>query len=237
MAFNGSCNEYCGLSHANMRFRAFTVSQADFDKWAAHQKEPAAFGVPTLVPTAATPPAGAAAARPSGATPAPATGAAPTPAPAAPPALAPMAEAYSFPPEKIGAHILPKTPVPAGLTFDDAVLAAGDAQRGMEIYSRSACIGCHKITGNASSVGIIGPNLTHMASRLTIGAGLFPNDAKHLALWIKNVRRMKPISGATMPTLGIGELDPVLKTKVTAATGGLTDAQIADIVAYLRTLK
>ncbi len=236
MAFNGSCNEYCGLSHANMRFRAFTVSQANFDKWVAHQKEPAAFGVPTLVPTAAPAAGAAAAARPSGATPPPAA-ATPTPAPAAPPAFAPMAEAYSFPPEKLGAHILPKTPVPTGLTFDDALLAAGDAQRGLETYSRSACIGCHKITGNASSVGTIGPNLTHMASRLTIGAGLFPNDARHLALWIKNVRRMKPISGATMPTLGIGEIDPVLKIKVTAATGGLTDAQIADIVAYLRSLK
>ena len=108
----------------------------------------------------------------------------------------------------------------------------------METYSRSACIGCHKITGNPSSVGVIGPNLTHLASRLTIGAGLFPNDAKHLALWIKNVRRMKPIQGTTsMPTLGIGETDPILKIKVTAATGGLTDAQIADIVAYLRSLK
>jgi cytochrome c oxidase subunit II len=239
MAFNGSCNEYCGLSHANMRFRAFTVSQANFDKWAAHQKEPAAFGVPTLVPTAAAPPAGIVPARPSGAAPnpTPAAGAAPNPVPTPPPAFAPIAEAYSFPLEKLGAHVLPKTPIPPGLTFDDGVLAAGDAQRGMEIYSRSACIGCHKITGNASSVGNIGPNLTHVASRLTIGAGLYPNDARHLALWIKNVRRMKPIQGATMPTLGIGETDPVLKTKVTAATGGLTDAQIADIVAYLRSLK
>jgi cytochrome c oxidase subunit 2 len=25
-AFNGSCNEFCGTSHANMRFRAYTVT-------------------------------------------------------------------------------------------------------------------------------------------------------------------------------------------------------------------
>jgi len=40
-----------------------------------------------------------------------------------------------------------------------------------------------------------------------------------------------------MPTLGLDEYDPILKAKVTAATGGLTDQQIADIVAYLTVLK
>jgi cytochrome c oxidase subunit 2 len=34
-AFNGSCNEYCGTSHANMRFRAYTVSPDEFDRWVA----------------------------------------------------------------------------------------------------------------------------------------------------------------------------------------------------------
>ncbi|HEV3485286.1 MAG TPA: cytochrome c oxidase subunit II, partial [Vicinamibacterales bacterium] len=42
-AWNGFCAEYCGASHANMRFRAFTVSAADFDAWARHQLSPAAF--------------------------------------------------------------------------------------------------------------------------------------------------------------------------------------------------
>ena len=42
---------------------------------------------------------------------------------------------------------------------------------------------------------------------------------------------------AFMPTLGVDEYDPVLKAKVTSATGGLTDQQIADIVAYLTALK
>ena len=40
-AFNGACVEYCGDSHANMRFKAFTVTQADFDSWVAHQLTPA----------------------------------------------------------------------------------------------------------------------------------------------------------------------------------------------------
>src|SRR4051812_31110244 len=37
-AWNGACVEYCGTSHANMRFKAFTVAQADFDSWIANQK-------------------------------------------------------------------------------------------------------------------------------------------------------------------------------------------------------
>jgi cytochrome c oxidase subunit 2 len=79
----------------------------------------------------------------------------------------------------------------------------------------------------------IGPNLTHVGSRNTLGAGLFPNDAKHMALWIKNARLMKP--GIIMPTIGQGQIDP--QTGKVSAMGKLTDQQIADVVAYLRALK
>ncbi|NUO38663.1 MAG: cytochrome c oxidase subunit II, partial [Gemmatimonadaceae bacterium] len=43
-AWNGMCVEYCGSSHANMRFKTFTVTPANFESWAAHQASPAAFG-------------------------------------------------------------------------------------------------------------------------------------------------------------------------------------------------
>ncbi|MGH7615863.1 MAG: cytochrome c oxidase subunit II, partial [Gemmatimonadaceae bacterium] len=49
-AFNGACVEYCGTSHANMRFKAFTVSQADFDSWIAHQEEMAVGSAPLAAP-------------------------------------------------------------------------------------------------------------------------------------------------------------------------------------------
>jgi cytochrome c oxidase subunit 2 len=81
--------------------------------------------------------------------------------------------------------------------------------------------------------GQIGPNLTHVGSRTTIAAGLYPNDTRHLALWIKNARYMKP--GSYMPTLGRFQRDPVQKLTVPAT--GLSDEQIADIVAYLQALK
>jgi cytochrome c oxidase subunit II len=217
-AFIGSCNEYCGDSHANMRFRAYTVNAANFESWAAHQAANAVFPPPAPSAPAAT------------AVPAANTGAA---QPAAPTPEAAQGPGYEFPRDQMGAHTLPSTPVPASLQFNDALLATGDATRGFQTYSRSACIGCHKIRGNPASMGILGPDLTHVASRHTIAAGLFPNDAGHLARWIKNAGAMKP--GALMQTLGRGLVDPKLKMTVTA--GGLTDEQIADIVAYLRTLK
>jgi cytochrome c oxidase subunit 2 len=66
-AFNGTCNEFCGASHANMRFRAYTVSPAEFDQWiagrasaafqAALATPPAAGGAAPVTPVAAqTPP-------------------------------------------------------------------------------------------------------------------------------------------------------------------------------------
>ena len=216
--FNGSCNEFCGASHANMRFRAFTVSPAEFERWAAHQKSPARF----LAPVPASP-ATASSAPASGAKPA-----SPLP-PITPPAE--MREAAFVFPGTVPVYAIPDTPVPDGLTF--AAGLVGDPERGRATYSSSACIGCHMITGNPVSMGVMGPNLTHVGSRFTIGAGLYPNDTRHLALWIKNARRMKP--GSVMPTLGKGQYDPI--TTQTMSAGALDDQQIADIVAYLQALK
>src|SRR3954469_5611015 len=42
--WNGFCVEYCGASHANMRFRVFTVTPDQFASWVAGQKMPARFG-------------------------------------------------------------------------------------------------------------------------------------------------------------------------------------------------
>jgi len=240
-ALNGMCVEYCGASHANMRFKAFTVTPAEFEQWAAHQASPAAYGAiapvaPAGAATGATPataPAGAAADTTKRVA---AAAAAAAPAPvdtaAAPAATVQQAGFVSYPREKLPEWTVPKTPTPAGLTFNTAL--AGNADRGLKLLSTGVggCVGCHMIAGNPVMMGVIGPNLTHIASRTTIGAGLFPNDAKHLAMWIKNARAMKP--GVVMPTLGKGQFDPVTKAVVPM---GLTDEQIADIVAYLQALK
>jgi cytochrome c oxidase subunit 2 len=221
-AFNGVCVEYCGASHANMRFRAFVVEPAEFESWAAHQKTTAAFTLPkpdTTRPAANTRTA-------AGRTAA---------APIAPPQATVTQTGYSFPTADMPKHTMAFSPVPDGLTFDDAVLAQGDAARGADLLHNKmggGCIGCHAI-GGTNFASPIGPNLTHVGTRNTIGAGLFPNDAKHLALWIKNARLMKP--GVVMPTIGTGQIDPVTKKPAVGLT--LSDAQIADVVAYLRSLK
>ena len=233
--WNGFCVEYCGASHANMKFRAVTVTPEEFERWTAHQLSPAAFGA-AAAPAPAAPSGGDTTAR--GASPAVAAGGASNQSAAqgeperAGVAGAPMlAMTGVFPKDSAPAYAVPSTPVPDGLTFPEGLV--GDAERGRQIYSSQTCIACHRIAGNPMSVGIIGPNLTHVGSRSTIGAGLYPNDARHLALWIKNTRAMKPCS--IMPTLGAGQVDPMTKQPVTA--GGLTDQQIADIVAYLQALQ
>jgi cytochrome c oxidase subunit 2 len=158
--------------------------------------------------------------------------AAPTSGPNPPP-LEGSAPGYIFPREKIPDYAVPHAPIPPGLKFTPGL--TGNAARGKQVFSGAACIGCHSIAGNPVAMGVTGPNLTHVGSRSTIAAGRFPNAAAYLALWIKNARAMKP--EVIMPTLGLDEYDPVLKAKVTAATGGLNDQQIADIVAYLTALK
>lgn len=193
-AWNGFCVEYCGTSHANMKFRMFTVSPEEFASWAAHQ---ASVAVPHRDTSAA-----------------------------------PVPEGYVFPAADLPDHVIPKTPVPASIAFDDALLANGNAGAGQQAFMMGGCIGCHAINGNPMAMSPIGPNLTHFASRHTFGGGLFPNDDPTLARWIKNAKKMKP--GALMLVAGVGEYSPDLKGPVTA---GLTDAQIADVVAYLRSLK
>jgi cytochrome c oxidase subunit 2 len=211
--WNGFCTEYCGTSHAKMRFRVFTVQPAEFASWVAGQQRPAVFG----------------------AAPAPA---APAVTPAAVPAngaqLASTSAGYTFPRDQAEFdYAKPHTPVPADLHFSKGL--TGSAAKGMQTFSTSACIGCHAISGNPSALGMTAPNLTHIGSRATLGAGSFPNTPAYLALWIKNARKMKP--GILMPTLGLNEYDPQQKTQVTKAMGGLDDQQIADIVAYLSSLK
>lgn len=129
----------------------------------------------------------------------------------------------TWPREKLPAWTVPSTPIPAGLTLN-AANPEGDPVRGAALYKTGACIGCHTIQG--VSPGVVGPNLTHVGSRTTIAGGLYPNDMKHLALWIKDAPAMKP--GSIMPPMGKG---------LPNAMGAFDDQQIADIAAYLLSLK
>lgn len=62
---------------------------------------------------------------------------------------------------------------------------------GKEIYYRESCHTCHAIKGT-EFVGQVGPDLTHIASRLTLGAGTIPNNRETLKAWIRDSQSIKP---------------------------------------------
>lgn len=90
------------------------------------------------------------------------------------------------------------------------------AQLGRETFESTACINCHTIRG-VTEIGQFGPDLTHLMSRTTIGAGAAPNDRESLIAWITNPDHFKP--GARMPAMK------------------LDTAQINQVADYLMTLK
>ena len=75
-----------------------------------------------------------------------------------------------------------------------------EQQRGKEVVERGPCAMCHNITGTLAG-GRSAPDLTHIASRSTIGAGTLPNTTGHLAGWIADPQRIKP--GNRMPATGL----------------------------------
>lgn len=83
---------------------------------------------------------------------------------------------------------------PAPIPTDPLIL------RGQQIFLGGACVYCHTISGTSAS-GVIGPDLTHFASRQTLGAGVLPNTPGNLAGWIIDSQAIKP--GNRMPPMYI----------------------------------
>lgn len=132
----GQCQEFCGLSHAQMRFRVVAQEPGDFQAWVDGQRQPAT----------------------------------------------------SMPPAEI------------------------------ENTVTGTCMSCHTITGVGESLGARpAPDLTHLAGRETIAAGLLNNDPEDLARWLANPPGLK--AGSKMPDYD------------------LTDDQIDALVEYLQTLE
>jgi cytochrome c oxidase subunit 2 len=69
-------------------------------------------------------------------------------------------------------------------------------QHGRDLFMTNRCAGCHAVTGTAAH-GQVAPDLTHVATRSTIGAGTLPNTREHLQAWIKDPQASKP--GNQMP--------------------------------------
>jgi len=134
--FLGQCAEYCGTQHAKMLLRVIVHEPADFDRWVAAQRAPAA---------------------------------------------------------------------------SDPSVAAGRA-----VFQETACINCHSLDGTVAD-GSFGPDLTHLMSRTTIGAGAAANTKENLRAWLENPDHFKP-----------GVLMPAMK---------LDDAKLDQLTAFLMTLR
>ncbi len=88
---------------------------------------------------------------------------------------------------------------------------------GQSLFMTHGCGGCHTVRGTAAR-GTIGPDLTHVGSRLSLGAGILPNDAEAFARWIRDNQHVKPEN--LMPPFRIFD-----------------DTELAQLAAYLEHLE
>ena len=95
-------------------------------------------------------------------------------------------------------------------------------QRGQQVFVSDGCVFCHTVQGlddkqiDRSSVDL-GPDLTHLASRLTIAGASLQENRGNLAGWVLDPQHVKP--GALMPEMDINSQD------------------LQDLLVYLESLK
>jgi cytochrome c oxidase subunit 2 len=89
--------------------------------------------------------------------------------------------------------------------------AASDAQMesARAAFLSISCINCHAVSGTTAT-GTFGPDLSHLMSRATLGAGVIPNTRENLRAWVKDPQAIKP--GNLMPNMQLNsqELDQVV---------------------------
>jgi len=82
---------------------------------------------------------------------------------------------------------------------DDATVPVDSVRRlGDSIVTHGPCAACHTVRGTAAH-GTIGPDLTHVGSRIAIAAGTLPNNRATMEAWINDAQAFKP--GVAMPPL------------------------------------
>lgn len=103
----------------------------------------------------------------------------------------------------------------AKMMFDVQALSPGDFQEWVALQRQPAlepatdtlrmgkqhfmqvCAQCHTVRGTGAA-GALGPDLTHIGSRLSLAAGVLPNNVGTLAGWIAGSQHIKP--GNQMPS-------------------------------------
>lgn len=76
--------------------------------------------------------------------------------------------------------------------LQDAHEPSTDSERsGQQVFLGSECVLCHTIRGTRAH-GQVAPDLTHVASRLSLAAGTLANNRGNLAGWISDPQSIKP---------------------------------------------
>jgi cytochrome c oxidase subunit 2 len=158
----GQCAEYCGDSHAVMRFRVVALGPREYNDWLDQQLQTAR--------NVAAPAGGANAPRAQFV------------------ALrsfknneAGITDMYDVNPLEAW-----KQKQAPERDEDPALIAQGKL-----LFSSKACITCHTVRGHVGA-GVAGPDLTHIGSRTTIAAGLLENNREQLRRWLHDPGAVKP---------------------------------------------
>ncbi len=95
---------------------------------------------------------------------------------------------------------------------------AGELQQaGQQAFFANGCGACHQVRGTEAD-GTVGPDLTHVGSRLTLAAGTLPADVEAFKRWIGHSSAIKP--DVKMPAFGM-----------------LPEAQLTAMARYLKGLE
>lgn len=92
---------------------------------------------------------------------------------------------------------------------DAAPPTSDAAQTGQEVFLGAGCAGCHAVRGHEAS-SELAPDLTHLADRKTLAAGIVENDPNNLEQLILAPQSIKP--GIRMPStdLDADEIDALV---------------------------
>ena len=160
--FWGQCAEYCGESHAVMRFRVIALASDEFAAWLENQKKPARV---VEAPAADGPKATFASYEVQD--------------------WKPNAPGWS---EKFDENpMMAWTAFQFPNKGEDAALVA----KGRALFTQKSCVNCHGIRSHEGA-GTTGPNLTHFGSRTTLAGGLLENTKENLHRWIVEPNEVKP---------------------------------------------
>jgi cytochrome c oxidase subunit 2 len=206
--FYGQCAEYCGESHAIMKFRVIALDQPDYDKWLANQKQPARAVTAQAAATTEQPRVQFASLNLK-------DGRA-------------LSASPEFDANPLAAWRKQQEPE-AG---ESAALVA----QGRKLFQDKTCITCHTVRGH-EGMGINGPDLTRVGARSTIAAGTLENTPERLTQWLTDPTHFKPgnkmyygiggMAGYVKPDANGGWVRNI----------ALNDQEIGALVAYLHSLK